>query len=167
MKWRSGGAGLPVVLKLAIHLAAAEGENGVGPADSPEHPGLFEAHTDYGFAASLYHAGPDKQVLVAELGVAHTFGVLVEILGLGEDLLGQIRIGDLDGVERADQFLNLARSASIRLRRRSPLSFPPGSSRDSRLPDRAAFRTLQPFRWRRYRWSSPGRGRGNLPRPIS
>ena len=34
MKWRSGGAGLPVVLKLAIHLAAAEGENGVGPADS-------------------------------------------------------------------------------------------------------------------------------------
>src|ERR1019366_4017744 len=109
MKWRSGGAGLPVVLKLAIRLAAAEGENGVGPADSPEHPGLFEAHTDYGFAASLYHAGPDKQVLVAERGVPHTFGVLVEILGLGEDLLGQIRIGDLDGVERADQFLNLAR----------------------------------------------------------
>src|ERR1017187_7176229 len=32
--------------------------------------------------------------------------------------------------------------------------------------DRAAFRTLQPFRWRRYRWSSPGRGWGNLPRPI-
>ena len=199
-----------------LHLAAAEGENGVGPADSPEHPGLFEAHTDYGFAASLYHAGPDKQVLVAELGVAHTFGVLVEILGLGEDLLGQIRIGDLDGVERADQFLNLARvevfplgcdpalplrlcpggtacgpdptsvgererdrqsesrrgsvagrcSRYIRLRRRSPLSFPPGSSRDSRLPDRAAFRTLQPFRWRRNRWSSPGRGWGNLPRPI-
>src|ERR1035441_1013635 len=91
MKWRPGGAGLPVVLKLAIHLAAAEGENGVGPADSPEHPGLFEAHTDYGFAASLYHAGPDKQVLVAELGVAHTFGVLVEILG-------QIRIGERLGI---------------------------------------------------------------------
>jgi hypothetical protein len=52
-KWRSGGPRLPVVLKLAIELAAAEGENGVSPADSPEHPGLFEAFPDHGFAASL------------------------------------------------------------------------------------------------------------------
>jgi hypothetical protein len=36
------------------------------------------------------------------------FGVLVEILGLGEDLLGQIGIGPLDEAKRAGQFLNLA-----------------------------------------------------------
>lgn len=47
-------------------------------------------------------------MLLAELGVAHAFGVLGEILGFGEDLPGQIRIGDWDGTERADQFLNLA-----------------------------------------------------------
>ena len=107
-KWRSGGTRLPVVLKVAIHLAAAEGENGVGAADSPEHPGPFEARADNGLAASLDDARPDKQVLLAELGVAHAFGVLGEILGFGEDLPGQIRIGDWDGTERADQFLNLA-----------------------------------------------------------
>src|ERR1039458_6350836 len=63
---------------------------------------------DYSLAASLDNARPDKQVLLAELGVTHTFGVLGEVLGLGEDLLGQIGIGDLDGAERAYQFLNLA-----------------------------------------------------------
>jgi hypothetical protein len=47
-----------------MHLAAAEGENGVGPANSPEHPGLFEARADYGLAASLDNARPDKQVPV-------------------------------------------------------------------------------------------------------
>ena len=36
-------ASLPVVLELAIEMAAAECNDSVGPADGPEHAGLLEA----------------------------------------------------------------------------------------------------------------------------
>ena len=36
-------ASLPVVLELAIEMAAAECNDSVGPADGPEHSGLLEA----------------------------------------------------------------------------------------------------------------------------
>jgi hypothetical protein len=43
-KWKSGSAAsLPIVLELAIEMAAAESDDSVGPADCPEHAGLFEA----------------------------------------------------------------------------------------------------------------------------
>jgi hypothetical protein len=38
-----GAASLPVVLELAIEMAASECNDSVGPADGPEHAGLLEA----------------------------------------------------------------------------------------------------------------------------
>jgi hypothetical protein len=57
----SGGpASLPIVLELAVEVAAAEGNDSVGPADCPEHSGLLEAGTDDGLAAGFDDAGADK-----------------------------------------------------------------------------------------------------------
>jgi len=43
-KWKSGSAAsLPIFLEFAIEMAAAESDDSVGPADGPEHAGLFEA----------------------------------------------------------------------------------------------------------------------------
>ena len=39
-------ARLPEVLKLAVELAAAEGNDSVGAANCPEHAGLLEAGAD-------------------------------------------------------------------------------------------------------------------------
>jgi len=44
--------------------AASQGDDGVGSANCPEHPRLFEAGTDDGFAASLDNAGTEQFPLV-------------------------------------------------------------------------------------------------------
>ena len=42
-KWRLGGAArLPVVLKATVEVAAAQGDDGIGSSNRPEHAGLFE-----------------------------------------------------------------------------------------------------------------------------
>jgi hypothetical protein len=57
----SGGApSLPIVLESAIEMAAAEGNDSVGPADSPEHAGLLEPGTDYGLASRFDDTRADK-----------------------------------------------------------------------------------------------------------
>jgi hypothetical protein len=71
----SGTPALPIILKLSVEMAAAEGNDSVGPADSPEHAGLLEPGTDYGLAPGFDDAGSDKQVLAAEFVIAHTFGI--------------------------------------------------------------------------------------------
>ena len=88
-KWKSGGpASLPVVLKSPVELTATQGEDGIGPAHSPKHAGLFTAGTDHGFASGLDHASAHKQTLPAKLGVAHACSIPVEVFRFDADLFG-------------------------------------------------------------------------------
>jgi len=103
-----GPASLPVVLKLAVELAAAQGNNRVGAANCPEHAGLLEARADDGFASRLDDAGADKQVLAAKLWVAHTLGVSLKIVRLDAQLLDDFGIGCIDGAKREDKFFDLS-----------------------------------------------------------
>src|SRR6516225_11405454 len=90
----SGGtAVLPVSFKPVVEVSAAQRQDGVGAADSPEHAGLLEARADDGFAAGLDNAGTNEQMLAAELGVAHTLGVFLEVVGFVVKLLGGLRMG--------------------------------------------------------------------------
>src|SRR5258706_515158 len=105
----SGGkAALPVVFEAAIKMGAAEGEDGVGAADGPEHTGLFEAMADDGFAAGLDDAGADEQMLLAELGIVHPSGVGGEVVGVVAKFLGQLSISGLDLAKGSDEFSDLA-----------------------------------------------------------
>ena len=82
-KWRSSGAAcLPVVLKAVVELTTSEGDDSVSASDGPEHAGLFEARTDYGFAPGFDNAGADKEMLAAELWVAHAGCILLKVVGL-------------------------------------------------------------------------------------
>jgi hypothetical protein len=61
-------------------MAAAEGNENVCPADSPEHAELLEPGTDYGLASGFDDTGADKQVLAAKLGVAHALGISLQVI---------------------------------------------------------------------------------------
>src|SRR3954469_20625148 len=99
---------LPVVLKAAVKVTAAQGKNGVCAPDRPEHPGSFETGTDHGLAAGLDDARADKQVLSAELGISHPFRIPLEVIRLGANLLGHFAIGGVDRSKRAHQLLDFA-----------------------------------------------------------
>ena len=88
----SGTPVLPIILKLSVEMTASEGNDSVGPADCPEHAGLLEAGTDYCFAARFDDAGADKQVLAAKLGVAHAFGISLQVGGFDADLLDEVGV---------------------------------------------------------------------------
>jgi hypothetical protein len=83
---------LPVVLKLAVQLAAPQGNDGVGAANCSEHAEPFEPGADYGFASGFDDAGADKQVLAAKLRVAHAFGISLQVGGFDVDLLDEIGV---------------------------------------------------------------------------
>jgi len=74
-KLELGGDGrltaLPVILEASIEVAAPLGEDGIGSADSQEHTRPFETGSDDGFASGFNDAGAHKEVLTAELRVAH------------------------------------------------------------------------------------------------
>lgn len=55
----------------------------LAPLDHPEHAGLFEARTDDGFAVGFDDAGSREEVLLAELGITHAFGVGCKVGGFG------------------------------------------------------------------------------------
>jgi hypothetical protein len=74
-------------------MAAAEGDDSVGPADSPEHAGLFEAQTDYGFASGFDDTRADKEVLAAKLGVAHSLGISFKVICFDAKLFDDFWIG--------------------------------------------------------------------------
>lgn len=74
-------------------MGTPEGDDGVGAADSPEHAGLFESRTDRGFASGFDDAGADEQMLLAELGVAHSFGVGFKVIRLGAKLFQNVGMG--------------------------------------------------------------------------
>ena len=83
---------LPVVVKLPAVTTAAKRNDRVGATHGPEHPGALETRSHHGFAACLDDAGAYKQLLLAELGIAHAFGITFEVARLGSDRYGQFGI---------------------------------------------------------------------------
>ena len=69
---------------------------GVSAVDRPEHAGLFEARTDDGFATGFDDAGTNKQVLLAELGIAHALGMGFKVVGFGAQLFRYFGAGGVD-----------------------------------------------------------------------
>src|SRR5271166_1211668 len=106
-KWRSSGAAcLPVVLKAVVKLTTSEGDDSVSASNGPEHAGLFEASTDYGFAPGFDNAGADKEMLAAELWVAHAGCILGKVVRLDTELLDDFRVGGGDGAQGENQLLS-------------------------------------------------------------
>src|SRR5260221_2467612 len=109
IKVNSGGAtGLPVVFGAAIEMAAAEGDDGVGTADGPEHAGLFEAAANDGLTPGFDNAGTDEKVLTTKLGITHAVGVFLKVIGLLKDFFGDFRRGRTQRTQEPDQLLDLA-----------------------------------------------------------
>src|SRR2546426_11562608 len=86
---QSLAAFLPIVLKTAIEMRAAQCQDRVGSPDGPEHSRLFEARADDRLASSFDHTRANKQVLAAKLGITHPLCISLQVIGLGANLLGQ------------------------------------------------------------------------------
>ena len=99
---------LPVVFKAAVEEAASEGNDGVGSPNCLEHPRLFESRTDYSLAPSFDNSRADKEVLTAELGIAHARSISFKVIRLGADLLGHFGIGRNDGTKRAYELFDFS-----------------------------------------------------------
>ena len=61
---------------------AAERNDGVGSSHAPEHARALKAGAHHGFASGLDNAGAYKEALLAEVGIAHSFGMPFEIVRL-------------------------------------------------------------------------------------
>ena len=70
------------------------------------HSRPFQSSADQCAAASFDHSGSDKEVLAAKLGVAHTFGVALEVVGFQAHRL--VLFGRAGGsvAKRADKVLD-------------------------------------------------------------
>ena len=89
-------------------MAAAQGQNGVGSADGPEHARPFQAGTDHRLAARFDDARAHKEVLAAKLGIAHALCVLLKVVRFAADLLGDFGRVGLDQAQGAHQLFDLA-----------------------------------------------------------
>jgi hypothetical protein len=85
-----------------------EGDDGIGPGDSPKQAGLFEARADDGRAASFDHAGACEQVLASKLGIAHARGVPLEVRGFDPNGFGDGGCGSVDAAKKLDQLFDFA-----------------------------------------------------------
>lgn len=101
VRHRSGSqaARRPVILEASVEVAAAEGDDGVGAANRPEHAGPFETGTDYGLTTGFDDARADEQMPAAEFWRLHAPGVSLEVIGFQSNLLNHCGMG---GVERAN-----------------------------------------------------------------
>jgi hypothetical protein len=87
-------------------VTTSQGDDRVGPAEGPEHAGLFQAGSDDCLAAGFDYTGADEEVLTAELRITRTAGVALEVVGLGANLFLDLDIGGMDGAQRNDQLFN-------------------------------------------------------------
>ena len=62
-------------------MTTSQSDDGIGPTDCPEHPGLFQTGANYGLAARFDNARADEELLLAEFGVTHARGVSLEVIG--------------------------------------------------------------------------------------
>src|ERR1700733_12949999 len=97
---------LPIVLKASIEMGAAQGQDGVGSPDGPEHSRLFETRADHSLASSFNHTRADKQVLAAKFGITHALCIPREVIGLDANLLLQGGIAGVEGPQRGHQFFD-------------------------------------------------------------
>ena len=75
--------GLPAVFEAAAAAVAAECHDLVGSGNSPKHAGLFQSLANDRFAAGFDDTRTDKESLPLKLGIAHSFGVALEVVGFG------------------------------------------------------------------------------------
>lgn len=78
-------------------MATTQGDDRVGTAESPEHAGLLEAGTADRFAPGFDDSGADKEVLAAEVWVAHAGRISFKVAGLGVQLVGDFGVGGRNG----------------------------------------------------------------------
>src|SRR6266581_618108 len=114
---QSLAAFLPIVLKTAIEMRAAQCQDRVGSPDGPEHSRLFEARADDGLASSFDHTRANKQVLAAKLGITHPLGISLEVISLGANLLGQWGITGGDGPQCSASVRNGENVLPFKIRR--------------------------------------------------
>jgi hypothetical protein len=98
---------LPVVLESAVEMTAAQGQDRVRIPHTPKHAGLFEAGADNRFAAGFDYTRSYEQVLLAEFGIAHTFGIALKVVGFSADFLDHLGVFGTDGTKRNDQLFDL------------------------------------------------------------
>src|SRR5437879_12339493 len=89
-------------------MATSQGGDGVGSSDRPEHPRLFETRTDYGLAPSFDDSRADKELLPADLGIAHAGCISLKVIGLGANLLDHFGIRGNGGTTREYQLLDFS-----------------------------------------------------------
>ena len=77
-------------------MTASQGDDRIRTADGPEHAGLFQAGTDNSLATGLDHTRADKQMLTAELRVAHTLGISFKVISLIANLFDNFGIVRFD-----------------------------------------------------------------------
>lgn len=70
----------------------AHGDDGVCPAYSPLHSGLFESLCNDVFITRLNHAEAGERAVFFELGVRHAFLVLFEVADLAAGVFGGVSV---------------------------------------------------------------------------
>ena len=68
------------LLRGSLGVGKGNGQNGIGSANCPEHSRPLETGADHSLAAGLDDARADKQVLAAELGIAHADSIPLEVI---------------------------------------------------------------------------------------
>ena len=94
----------------------------MGAADRPEHARALEPRSHHRFAAGFDDSGADKEVLLAELRLAHAFGIFFKVVCLDTNCRCQLRIFWGECSQFGYQFLNLA-VVQKALVRHHPLAF--------------------------------------------
>ncbi|MBX3126117.1 MAG: hypothetical protein KF718_05350 [Polyangiaceae bacterium] len=102
-------------------------EDGLGAVASPAHAGSVEPHADEMAHGALDHTAADRQVLAAELLVAHAGGVLGEVVddlvehlaavvvaNVDAGLGGVTEQGACDGAHRTDQRARILTGLALR-----------------------------------------------------
>jgi hypothetical protein len=67
------------VIKALALGPSSRGENGLSAFRAPSHPALLHSLRDKGLARGLHGSGADRQVALAQLGVAHSFAIAPKV----------------------------------------------------------------------------------------
>lgn len=89
-------------------MATTQGDDCISPADRPEHAGLLEPGADHGLAAGFDDTRANKEVLFTKLGVAHTLGVSLKVVGLSANLFQNFGLSGFSGAQRENELFDFS-----------------------------------------------------------
>src|SRR5450759_465498 len=115
------GAALPEVLEAPAQLAAAQGDDRVGPADAPMHPGPLEPRADGHVTPGLHDRRGRTESLRAEGWIPHPPAIRPEIAEAPPDRLpfGRVAAGAVLGCQGGRDLGEVPR-VELRVARRRP-----------------------------------------------